>query len=85
MGFCCNHWSKYVGLFKVPISHISLSLLLKTFPRQKSYVQATHDLTQQCDPATFERTFGAPVSSLDQLVESKVTTMIKSFNEALTI
>jgi len=43
--------------------------------RHRSYDKAVHELAAQIDPNVFERTFGAPMSELDQLLERKSVTI----------
>jgi len=45
--------------------------------RGRAEVDAMHDLVKQVDPAKFEQTFGAPVTSASSLMESKVLTISK--------
>ncbi|EGD82660.1 MFS permease [Salpingoeca rosetta] len=49
-------------------------LLLSTL-RDSSYKAAVDDLAGKCDPALFQTKFGAPMSSLSELVDAKTVTI----------
>lgn len=74
--------SKYIGaihgrflLASTAAALIGPSILLTL--RKMSEQNAIRDLVSKIDPVLFEKTFGAPVSMVDQLVQAKTLSIVK--------